>query len=536
MDANSAKRSNPDHEEQVDRPTKQIKQDSELFQSRLRSLRHGKSRPIPSGVLNKLTEEDVDLLENVKTSCTDLSKIKAALSLRVKHRLSVRLPEDIDDSTYYCDGVLRRVYPYQYLYQTYAKRRWIGRKLRDVIRLEFREISDEQLKARFEGERVLVNGKTANYDYVLRDTDFICNRTHRHELPVLATPIKFIFRDQNILVIDKPPSVPIHPCGRYRHNSVLNILEKEYGMPDLKIVHRLDRLVSGVLIIALNTGRARALEDAIKNRNVQKEYICRVAGEFPINSESASGEVVVDQPLEIVPGKIGITVILPEGKPSQTTFKRLNFNGKTSAVLCKPKTGRMHQIRVHLQYLGHPIVNDTLYNCDAFGPERGKGGRYGKSIKQLSADVISRHRASTWLITDDVSSGIDEEFDQVVEGSVVVGDEKSATKETGSAEFDSQRKQIDERTAEFIDEEERQETMAALGNYFTSESWKDLGLKWPLDVERLVKDKECRDCFSKYHDPPLRSLFLYLHALKYSGDGWSYESELPTWAQEGWKY
>lgn len=533
MESSTAAKRQLPQEEVNDRPNKQVKQDNNSLNTRLSRLRHGKGRPIPPAVLSKLSEEDVGLLENVTTSCTDLEKIKAAISLRIKHRLSIRLPEDNGDSTYYCDEVLRRVYPYQYLYQTYAKRRWIGRKLKDIMRLEFRDISDEQLKARFDDERVLVNGKVAPFDYILRDTDFICNRTHRHELPVLATPIKFIFRDQNILVIDKPPSVPIHPCGRYRHNSVLNILEKEYGMPDVKVVHRLDRLVSGVLIIALNSGRARALEEAIKNRNVQKEYVCRVAGEFPFDDKRNNGEIDVHEPLEIIPGKIGITVVLPEGKPSQTTFRRLNYNGKTSAVLCKPKTGRMHQIRVHLQYLGHPIVNDTLYNCDAFGPERGKGGRYGKTIRQLSADVVSRHRASTWLITDNTNDDFGTDGETPVDELEIKVDSGDGKLLTDSA---SQNKEIDERTVKFIDENERQETLAALDSYFTSQTLKDLQKKWPYEQERMIEDQTCRDCHAKYHDPPLRSLFLYLHALKYSGEGWSYESELPTWARESWEY
>lgn len=498
-----------------DQPSaKQVKKENSSLEDRITSLKHGKGRPIPSSVVKHLSEEDVDLLENVKTSSTDLVKIKAAIQLRIKHRLSIRLPEDNNDSTYYCENGLRSVYPYSYLYQTYAKRRWIGRKLTDVLRQEFRDISDDQLKARFETDRILVNGRTANLEHIIKDSDFICNRTHRHELPVLGTPIKFIHEDKDVLVIDKPPSVPIHPCGRYRHNSIINILEKEYGKPGVKVVHRLDRLVSGVLIIALNSGRARTLEDAIKNRTVQKEYVCRVDGEFPVGANDEDGEITVDEPLEVIPGKISVTVVLPQGKPSVTTFKRLNYNGKTSAVLCKPKTGRMHQIRVHLQYLGHPIVNDTLYNCDAFGPERGKGGRYGKTVQQLSQDVISRHRASTWLITED-SDLIDSD---------------------GINELKSNHCNPDDKTVSFINEDERVETLAALGNYFTDQSQKDFEDKWRVDPSKLVVDPSCRDCHDKFHNPPLRSLFLYLHALRYSGKDWAYESELPTWARADWGY
>lgn len=484
-------------------------------------LKHGKGRSIPKGILQKLTTQDIELLEGVKTSCTDLDKIRSAIQLRMRHRLSVRLPEDNEDSTYYMRDGLRRVYPYNYLYQSYAKRRWVGRKLRDVLKEEFRDIPDEQLDERFDRSRVLVNGQAIKKDYVLRDNDFIANRNHRHELPVLSTPIKIIYQDKDTLVIDKPPSIPIHPCGRYRHNSVINILRKEYKFQDVKVVHRLDRLVSGVLIIAMNSGRANLLENSIKNRDVRKEYVCRVEGEFPSGDPDDDSQITIDQPLETIPGKIGITVALQGGKQSITKFKRLNFNGKTSAVLCKPLTGRMHQIRVHLQYLGYPIVNDTLYNCSSFGPERGKGGKYGKSLAQLSKDILSKHRASCWVISEDSDLiGLNEIQEEEMKG------EASSSGETSE----------ESKIRQFTSEDERQETMSALAHYFNNESCKDLEEKWKYDPGKLDDDPTCRDCQDKFHDPPLRNLYLYLHALKYSGSGWCYESEMPVWAQESWKY
>lgn len=483
---------------------------------------HGKNRPVPQGVMNKLTPEQIKLIEDVKSSCTDLEKLKAAVKLRLQYRLSKRLPEDHDDSSYYIEGGLRRVYPYPYLYQSYAKRRWLNRRLKDILKQEFRDISDAQLKWRFQQMKVLVNGETATYDHVVKDNDFIANLCHRHELPVLATPIKFIFKDKNTIVIDKPPSVPIHPCGRYRYNSVINILRREYNLDNLKVVHRLDRLVSGVMLLATNSARAHFLEEQIKNRDVQKVYVCRVTGEFPLgDANDDDGFITVNQPLEVIPGKIGITVTMNGGKDSVTKFKRLNYNGKTSAVLCKPLTGRMHQIRVHLQYLGHPIANDSLYNCDAFGPELGRGGRYGKSIKQLSEDIVSKHRACSWLITED-NDLVDYIEDDVKK------DDDLKKEQNGD-------KPIEE-IQPFVSEEEKQETMAALAHYFTDESSNELETKCKFDPEKLVKDLTCRDCVDKYHDPPLRNMFLYLHALKYSGDGWCYESEMPVWARDTWKF
>lgn len=94
-------------------------------------------------------------------------------------------------------------------------------------------------------------------------------------------------------------------------------------------------------------------------------------------------EITVDQPIQKISHKIGLSIVDPAGKQSVTKFKKISFNGKTSLVHCFPRTGRMHQIRVHLQYLGFPIANDPLYNSFAYGPEKGKGGNYGKSKEEV---------------------------------------------------------------------------------------------------------------------------------------------------------
>ena len=92
-----------------------------------------------------------------------------------------------------------------------------------------------------------------------------------------------------------------------------------------------------------------------------------------------SEEIVVDKPLLRISAKIGAHIIHETGKESLTVFNKISSDGQTSIIRCFPKTGRTHQIRVHLQYLGFPIVNDSSYNSYAFGPAKGKNGDYGVS-------------------------------------------------------------------------------------------------------------------------------------------------------------
>lgn len=487
--------------------------------NKIESLEYSKS--MPERVL-KLTESDMNVIESVKTSCLDMEKIGEAIQIRLKQRLPIKIPEDYEDSSYYIENGLRKVYPYSYLHQSFAKRRWVGKKLKDVFIQEFREAPEDYIKKRFDSGRILVNGRQVDYEYKLKDNDLICHRNHRHELPVLATPIKIIYQDKHTVVIDKPPSMPIHPCGRYRHNTVQQILAKEHKITGIKIVHRLDRLVSGVLIIGLNSQRAREFEESVKNRNIMKQYVCRVEGEFPLGDPADDDQITVDQPLEQIPGKMGLVVVMQGGKQSLTKFKRLNYNGKTSCVLCKPLSGRMHQIRVHLQYLGFPIVNDNLYNCDAFGPERGKGGRYGgKTYKQLAEDVMKKHSSHIWLVS---------------EAGETIGQQKLDNVETHSSKIVDNPDQYSNNTDEFLSDKEKQETMAALEHYFDDKSWRELEEKYKFEKEKITKDDDCLDCYTSYHDTPLRGQYLYLHAIKYAGAGWCYESEMPNWAKDSWIY
>jgi RluA family pseudouridine synthase len=177
---------------------------------------------------------------------------------------------------------------------------------------------------------------------------------HYHENPVAATNIDIIYQDSEMLLISKPAGIPIHPTGKYHFNSCTEILKHEHGFGELYPVNRLDMLTSGLTILAKTKEKASEFGKLFAENKVEKMYIALVNGEFPLKSECK-------EPLLIEPNKHGHVIVSPSGKESMTEFKRRFFNGETSLVECYPKTGRTHQIRVHLQYLGYPIVNDPIY-------------------------------------------------------------------------------------------------------------------------------------------------------------------------------
>ena len=218
-----------------------------------------------------------------------------------------------------------------------------------------------------------------------------------------------------MIVISKPAGVPVHPAGRYNYNSIIEIMRAERGHQWNPLpCNRLDRLTSGIMFIGKNSQAAERLSTQIMGRSVKKEYVARVIGEFP------EGEIVCEQPVMQISPKLGLNRARASGKDARTVFKRLAYyppcrkaNGEIekeddtrtdrerlrdsklawksksgySIVRCLPLTGRTHQLRVHLQYLGHPISNDPIYcNQRVFGPNLAAGD----AVSDDDEDIISR--------------------------------------------------------------------------------------------------------------------------------------------------
>lgn len=404
-----------------------------------------------------------------------------------------------DETSYYMDNGLRKVYPYYFTFTTYAKGRWVGRTVLDVFGHEFRAHTIDEYRRHIENGSLTVNDGPVPINYALQHNDRLANTVHRHEVPVTAEPIGIVHVDADVLVVNKPASVPVHPCGRYRHNTVVFLLAKERGYRDLKTVHRLDRLTSGVLMFARTRDAARRIEAQIRDRLVNKRYVCRVQGRFPDGDGVPGRPVECNEPIRVVSHKIGVCrVCTVSGKPCRTTFRSVGYDERAdvSVVLCEPVSGRMHQIRVHLQYLGHPIVNDPLYNDPwAFGPDRGRGGYFGgKTDDELVDALVRAHNAENWLSPLDDDDATDGTATAASAGIVLA---ETATRDTGT----------------------------------------QTGMDGPdprFDRAKASVDPNCPECRYRYKDPEPKDLVMYLHAYEYSGPGWTYRTPLPAWADVDW--
>ncbi|XP_035887648.1 RNA pseudouridylate synthase domain-containing protein 2 isoform X2 [Phyllostomus discolor] len=341
------------------------------------------------------------------------------------------------------------------------------------------------------------------------DNDFLRNTVHRHEPPVTAEPVRLLAENEDVVVVDKPSSIPVHPCGRFRHNTVIFILGKEHQLKELHPLHRLDRLTSGVLMFAKTAAVSERIHEQVRDRQLEKEYVCRVEGEFPAE------EVTCKEPILVVSYKVGVCRVDTRGKPCETVFQRLSYNGRSSVVRCRPLTGRTHQIRVHLQFLGHPILNDPIYNSVAWGPSRGQGGHIPKTDEELLRDLVAEHQAKQSLDVIDLCEG---DLSSALTDSTAPSSELGKDHLEGLVSSAQQMDGILEAAPQGLDTK-----ALAPGNAAEK------------DVVNEEIDPLCAECRLVRQDPLPQDLVMFLHALRYKGPGFEYSSPMPTWAQDDWQ-
>jgi 23S rRNA pseudouridine1911/1915/1917 synthase len=173
--------------------------------------------------------------------------------------------------------------------------------------------------------------------------------------------LDILYEDEDLLVVDKPAGMVVHPAAGHEAGTLVNALLGAYptleagdeGRPG--IVHRLDRDTSGLIVVAKTTRALEHLRGQFKGRQVHKTYLALVHGHPP------TAEGVIEAPVGRDPHHRQRMAVLPGGRPARTVFRRLAELGDYSLLSLQPETGRTHQIRVHLAWLGVPVVGDRIY-------------------------------------------------------------------------------------------------------------------------------------------------------------------------------
>jgi len=184
-----------------------------------------------------------------------------------------------------------------------------------------------------------------------------------------AMPLAIVHEDAHLLVIDKPAGLVVHPAAGNWSGTLLNGLLAHHAaaatLPRAGIVHRLDKDTSGLMVVGKSLEAVTALTRAIAAREVQRHYLAIARGEVPW------AEKRIDAPIGRDPVSRVRMAVLASGKPARTDVQRIAARGGHSALACKLHTGRTHQIRVHLAWVGHPLVADAVYGgAAALGLQR----------------------------------------------------------------------------------------------------------------------------------------------------------------------
>ncbi|KIP03608.1 hypothetical protein PHLGIDRAFT_31741 [Phlebiopsis gigantea 11061_1 CR5-6] len=473
---------------------------------------------------------------------------------------------------------LRKISPYWYNYTTMAKGRWLGREILEVVSTEFRDRSMEYYRYALDSGVTTVNGDVAKPDTIIRNGDRIENIVHRHEPPVTAVPVRVIHHDKEreFVVVDKPGGMPVHAVGRYYHQTLIQILKTDFGFDKLYAVNRIDRPTSGLLIIPLSPKLANTLASEFISGGVQKEYVARCSGRFP------EEEVICEQPLLTVDRQMGLNIVHPEGKHAKTIFNRLHYDPETDTSVL-----HSHQIRVHLQYLGHSIANDPIYSSvDIWGEDLGKGG----------VDIVpSDERAAPAPPPDfDFAEG-DNPESLAIQSAAASGDasadgRKLLPRETGHdigmgspVPLSNQVVQVITNLRNQKDKDEDwgrwrdvvfrtkgkltplfnkppplpPQNRRKRGGPSTPEREAPLPTPPQLPVEEALEKateytepnvdiemfpgtdqpKYCPECYLPlYPDQKPEKLYIFLHALRYTTSLGRFETELPAWAAKGFKW
>jgi len=170
-----------------------------------------------------------------------------------------------------------------------------------------------------------------------------------------------LYEDKRLLVINKPGGLAVHGGSGISFGVIERLRAARPDLRDLALAHRLDRETSGCLVLAKRRSALRELHEQFRDGRVEKNYLALVVGDWQF------GEMLIDEKLLVTNRQGGErhVVVRSTGKEAQTRVRLSRTYGEFSLLQCQPLTGRTHQIRVHLQHVGHPIVGDERYGDEA---------------------------------------------------------------------------------------------------------------------------------------------------------------------------
>lgn len=236
----------------------------------------------------------------------------------------------------------------------------------DKYLLDKLDISRNKIQKLINDNNILVNGKSVKASYIVRVDDLIeCDFEYKEKIDILPEdiPLDIVYEDDDLLVVNKPSGMVVHPAvGNYSHTLVnalmyhCNNLSQVNGVIRPGIVHRIDADTSGLLLVAKNDIAHVDLAKQISEKSVKREYIALVDG--VIKEDTAT----IDAPIgRDVKNRKKMCVTADNSKDAITNIRVIERYKNSTLITCSLLTGRTHQIRVHMNYIGHSVINDPVY-------------------------------------------------------------------------------------------------------------------------------------------------------------------------------
>lgn len=236
----------------------------------------------------------------------------------------------------------------------------------DKYLLDKLDISRNKIQKLINDNNILVNGKSVKASYIVRVDDLIeCDFEYKEKIDILPEdiPLDIVYEDDDLLVVNKPSGMVVHPAvGNFSHTLVnalmyhCNNLSQVNGVIRPGIVHRIDADTSGLLLVAKNDIAHVDLAKQISEKSVKREYIALVDG--VIKEDTAT----IDAPIgRDVKNRKKMCVTADNSKDAITNIRVIERYKNSTLITCSLLTGRTHQIRVHMNYIGHSVINDPVY-------------------------------------------------------------------------------------------------------------------------------------------------------------------------------
>ena len=237
---------------------------------------------------------------------------------------------------------------------------------------------------------IMANGRPVKRSYKVKPDDVIqvmLDRPHyENKISPEDIPLDIVYEDADLMVINKPAGMVVHPGFGNWNGTMLNAIawhlkdKPQYDINDQEIglVHRIDKDTSGLLVVAKTATAKTSLGLQFFNKTTQREYNALVWGNFTENEGRIEGNIGRDPK-----DRMRMTIFAPDsgvGKSAVTHYEVLERYGYTTLVKCVLETGRTHQIRAHMAFLGYPLLGDDLYGDREFNQEYGKGRLMLRSV------------------------------------------------------------------------------------------------------------------------------------------------------------